>query len=90
MFFNLCTQCTRTQYHRRRRRRRTQCTQYVQNMYTIDLSEYKDNHRMFEGLSKEEIRHIKQKNKKVVGKFKDELKGNLLLEFVGLRAKAYS
>ena len=60
------------------------------NNERFDLSEYKDNHRMFEGLSKEEIRHIKQKNKKVVGKFKDELKGNLLLEFVGLRAKAYS
>ena len=29
-------------------------------------------------------------NKKVVGKFKDELKGNDMEEFVGLRAKMYS
>ena len=62
----------------------------LSNNERFDLSEYKDDHQIFERLSKEEIRHLKQKNKKVVGKFKDELKGNLLLEFVGLRAKAYS
>ena len=30
------------------------------------------------------------KNKKVIGKFKDELGGKLLLEFVALRAKTYA
>ena len=29
-------------------------------------------------------------NKKVIGKFKDELNGLLLLEFIGLRPKCYS
>ena len=62
----------------------------LSNNERFDLSEYKDNHQIFENLSKEEIRRLKQKNKKVVGKFKDELKGNLLLEFVGQKAKAYS
>ena len=60
------------------------------NSERFDLSEYKEDHQIFNGLCKEEIRHLKKINKKVVGKIKDELKGNKLLEFVGLRAKAYS
>ena len=31
-----------------------------------------------------------EKNKKVIGKFKDELSGKILSEFVALRAKTYS
>ena len=37
-----------------------------------------------------EIKHLKAKNKKVIGKFKDELNGEPMLEFVSLRAKMYS
>ena len=35
-------------------------------------------------------RLISDVNKKVIGKFKDELAGNCMLEFVGLRPKCYS
>ena len=43
---------------------------------------------MFDGKTEEEIKDLKQKNKKAIGKMKDELGGNLMLEFLGLRAKA--
>ena len=41
-------------------------------------------------MSEEEFNHLKQTNKKVPGKMKDELDGNIIIEFVGLRAKAYA
>ena len=45
----------------------------------FDFSNYPSNHPCFS-----------PENKKVPGKMKDELGGNILLEFVGLRAKAYA
>ena len=56
----------------------------------FDFSDYPDEHKMFNGLDKIMIGYLKKKNKKVIGKFKDELKGKTLLEFIGLRAKVYS
>ena len=58
-----------------------------QDMYTVfrenkryfDFSEYPRNHECY---SKE--------NKKKLGTFKDELQGQVLKEFIGLRAKSYS
>ena len=41
-------------------------------------------------MDEEEIKGIKLTNKKVPGKMKDELDGNILLDFVWLRAKAYA
>ena len=56
----------------------------------FDLSDYPDQHSIFEGMKEVEVKKLKAENKKKVGLMKDELKGNLLLEFIGLRAKAYS
>ena len=41
-------------------------------------------------ISKYTISKLKTKNKKVVGAMKDELDDDVMLEFVGLRAKCYS
>ena len=56
----------------------------------FDFSNYPDEHKMFNRLDKKMIGYLKKKNKKVIGKFKDELEGKTLLEFIGLRAKVYS
>lgn len=45
----------------------------------FDTSGYNKNHFLYS-----------DQNKKVMGKFKDELNGNLMYEFVGLRPKLYS
>ena len=49
------------------------------NLDLYDTSDYPTDHPLHSN-----------KNKKVVGKFKDELNGVAALEFVGLRAKMYS
>ena len=56
----------------------------------FDVSAYSSDHSLFHGMDEETIKSIKIKNKKVPGKMKDELDGNTLIEFVGLRAKAYA
>ena len=56
----------------------------------FDLSNYPDNHPIFRHDSPETIRWLKSKNCKIVGKMKDEAAGDAILEFVGLRAKAYA
>jgi hypothetical protein len=45
----------------------------------FDLSEYPEDHILYS-----------TKNKKVVGKFKDELSGNIMNKFIALRSKMYS
>ena len=41
-------------------------------------------------LSPNSVKHIKLRNKKVIGKFKDELQGISIEEFDGLRPNLYS
>src|SRR6266516_3049321 len=45
----------------------------------FDFSEYPKNHKCYD-----------ETNKKVIGKFKDEAKGQIITEFIGLRPKLYS
>ena len=56
----------------------------------FDMSNYPSNHRIWKDMCISLIRDIKQANKKVPGKMKDELGGNALLELVGLQAKCYA
>ena len=49
------------------------------NKKYFDLSEYPEEHELFDPT-----------NKKVIGKFKDECSGKYITEFVGLRAKLYA
>ena len=55
----------------------------------FDFSNFNDNHPCFEGMTADEVHTIKEKNKKVLGRFKDELGGIPLREFVGLASKMY-
>ena len=56
----------------------------------FDFSDYPDTHPCFADMSPNAIKDLQLRNKKVLGKFKDELKGVPMLEFVGLRSKMYS
>lgn len=56
---------------------------------TCDLSNYKKDHPMFEGLDDETIKELIERNKKVVGMIKDETEGMAIVAYVGLRAKMY-
>ena len=64
----------------------------VENYKYFDLSNFPDNHDAFtcQEMSSEEIKKIKDENKKVVGKFKDECGGQLITDFIALKAKQYS
>ena len=50
-----------------------------ENKNQYDFSEYPENHPNFDML-----------NKKVLGKFKDELKSKIITEFIALKPKMYS
>jgi hypothetical protein len=67
----------------------------------LDVSEYPNNHPIFAGegvssaatdvaMKENEINKIKNKNKKVIGKFKDELLGEIMRAIAFSRAKQYS
>ena len=56
----------------------------------FDVSGYPSEHSIFSGMDEVTINRLKQMNKKIPGKMKDEVDGNILLEFVGLRANAYA
>ena len=56
----------------------------------FDLSNYPDEHSIFRNDDAETVKILKAKNKKIIGKYKDEAGGDIILEFVGLRAKAYA
>jgi hypothetical protein len=62
----------------------------LQGSCMYDMSQYADDHPCFKDLNSDTIHYIKQINKRVVGKMKDELKGKPAKEFVGLRPKVYS
>ena len=55
------------------------CEDMLQDQDAYDTSEYPTSHKLFS-----------VKNKRVLGKIKEEYKGNLIKEFVGLRPKMYS
>ena len=68
---------------------------YSDHLYRLrehfDFSNYPDDHILFPpGMSLEEKQRLKNCNKAVVGKFKDEAGGLAIKEFVGLRSKMYS
>ena len=62
----------------------------VKHAEHFDFSNFPDSHRAFKGKSALEIADLKEQNNKTVGKMKDEAGGEVILEFVGLRAKAYA
>ena len=62
----------------------------LENHELFYFSGYPDDHPCFSALTPSEIEHIKLKNKKVLGKFKDELAGFSMREFIGIRSKVYS
>ena len=61
-----------------------------QNHEKFDLSNYPNEHPIFRNDDAETVKWLKKKNQKVVGMMKDEAGGDAILEFVGLRAKAYA
>ena len=64
----------------------------VLNIYTVDL--YKDLEQIKDHLDTSDYPKdhplYSNKNKKVIGKFKDELNGNIMTKFIGLRSKLYA
>ena len=56
----------------------------------FDFCENINNHQIFKGMTPEQIKDIKDKNCAVIGKFKDEQKGELIKEVIALKPKMYS
>ena len=56
------------------------------NKALYDLSNYSDDHEYYMNNNL----NIDQTNNKIIGKFKDETNGILIIEFIGLRSKMYS
>ena len=50
-----------------------------ENKNLFDFSDYPEDLKLFDSL-----------NKKVIGKMKDEVKGKIISEFIGLKSKMYS
>ena len=68
---------------------------YSEHLYRLrehfDFSNYPNDHILFpSGISEAERNMLKNSNKAVVGKFKDEAGGLPIQEFAGLRSKMYS
>ena len=61
----------------------------IKNHDLYDFSNFPNDHSCFRGMSLSEVEELKTKNKKKLGKIKDELAGESMLEFVGLRSKMY-
>jgi hypothetical protein len=59
------------------------------NSEHFDLSNYPDDHFIFNGMIKDKIKEIKSRNEKTLGKMKDELGGKISNEFIGLKSKMY-
>ena len=62
----------------------------LKNHEQSDFSGFSPQHPMFQDLSSDEIEYLRAKKAKKVGVMKDEINGYLLLEYVGIRPKAYS
>jgi hypothetical protein len=60
------------------------------NSEHFDLSNYPDDHFIFNGMSEDRIKEMKSRNEKTLGKMKDELGGKISKEFIGLKSKMYS
>ena len=56
----------------------------------FDFSKYSDSHVSFEGMTKEAIKELKERNCAIPGKFKDEMDGKTIEEVVALKPKMYS
>ena len=52
---------------------------FMKIFYLFDLSDYPQNSKFSESA-----------NKKVIGKIKDQFKGKIISEFIGLKSKVYS
>ena len=52
---------------------------FYENKYLVDFTDYSEDSRFFDPV-----------NKKVIDRIKDELKGKIINEFVGLKSKLYS